>query len=188
MNIDQLIDIIMHIRNVVEGQFWRPYEGRPGTLIQILLMSPENSSEYTFENPEDAVYSAGLDADDKARLLMNEARNVIESHAFSSLVQHSFNVGFAAMSESIANAFPKAPAPAPASVETAQSEEVTPDVPTLPSFPLAKLLPALSNHFKSVCNPKDNLMVDRVTGTNEFNEFSYRIFHGPVRPEATPSQ
>lgn len=173
----------MHIRNVVEGQFWRPYEGRPGTLMQILLMAPEISTAYTFENPEDAVYSSGLDADDKARLLMNEARNVIESHAFSSLVQHSLNVGFAAMSESIASAFPKAPAPA-ASAEPSEQNILSP----MPSFPLAKLLPALSNHFKSLCNPKDNLVVERVTGTNEFNEFSYRIFHGPVRPEDSSSQ
>lgn len=165
----------MHIRTVVEGQFPKQYEGRPATLLQTLMMPPESTLPYSFETPEDAVYATGLEPEDKVRMLMNESRNVMESHAFLSLLQHSFNVSFASLAETIATSFPKPPAPAP--VEN--TEEVRDALFSVPSFPLAKLLPALSNHFKTLSAAKENEMVSKVTGTTEFNEFSYRIFHGP---------
>lgn len=165
----------MHIRTVVEGQLPKPYEGRPGTLLQVLLLPPESTLPYSFETVEDAIYSTGLEAEDKLRMLMNESRNVIESHAFQSLLQHTFNATYAALAESLSKAFPKAPAPAPSTDESAPQVDQS-----APAFPLAKLLPAFSNHFKTVIVPKENVLVERITGTNEFNEFSYRIFHGPV--------
>lgn len=180
MNADEIVDVLLHIRNVVEGQFWRPYEGRPGTLLQILLLPPEIVTAYSFTEPEDAVFSSGLDDDDKIRLLMNEQRNVIESVAFQSLFQHSLNVGFAALSETVSKFMPKQnPPAAKVSEEDAEEERAIPQ--HLQRFPLAKLLPALTNHYKSLTVPTENLLVERITGSNDFNEFSYRVFHGPQR-------
>lgn len=175
LTLDQVVDIFMHIRTVVEGQLPKSYEGRPATLLQVLLLPPESTLPYSFESVEDAIYSTGLEAEDKLRMLMNESRNVIESHAFLSLLQHTLNVTYAALAESLSKPFPKAPAPAPAADGSVPKAEES-----SPAFPLAKLLPAFSNHFKTIIAPKENVLVERITGTNEFNEFSYRIFHGPV--------
>lgn len=182
LNADEIVDVFLHIRNVVEGQFWRSYEGRPGTLLQILLLPPEIVTPYSFTEPEDAVFSSGLDNADKIRLLMNEQRNVIESVAFQSLFQHSLNVGFAALSETISKSMPK---PNPQAAARSESNEVAQEVKQIPQhlvrFALAKLLPALTNHYKSITVPTDNLLVERITASNDFNEFSYRVFHGPQR-------
>lgn len=179
MNADEIVDVLLHIRNVVEGQLWRPYEGRPGTLLQVLLLPPEIVTPYSFTEPEDAVFSSGLDDDDKIRLLMNEQRNVIESVAFQSLFQHSLNVGFAALSETVSKFMPKQSSASTDSQESTEEEKSIPQ--HLHRFPLAKLLPALTNHYKSLTVPTENLLVERITGSNDFNEFSYRVFHGPQR-------
>lgn len=170
-NIDTVVDLLLHIRNVIEGQLWRPYEGRPVTLLQFMLLPPEDLSPYSFSGPEDAVYSSGVDTDDKVRMLMNEQRNVIESRAFQSLFQNSLNVAFAALTESIAKAFPKVPAKPEENIQ----------IPA--QIPFAKLIPVLSNHFKTVINATENVIVERLTNSNDFNEFSYRVFHGPLRGE-----
>ena len=177
-----MVDVFLHIRNVVEGQFWRPYEGRPESLLQMLLLPPENVTPYSFTEPEDAVFSSGLEADDKIRLLMNEQRNVIESVAFQSLFQHSMNVGFATLSETISTSFPKASIQAPSNSEANEQHQTVQNAPQhLTRFTLAKLLPALTNHYKTISTAAENLLVERVTGSNDFNEFSYRVFHGPQR-------
>jgi hypothetical protein len=183
VNVDATVDIFLHVRNVVEGQFWRSYEGRPGTLLQYLLMPPENPAPYSFEDPEEAVFFTGLETDDKIRLLMNEQRNVIESAPFQSLFQHSINIGFAGLSESIAKSFPKSAAPAPSAEQTSDETAEIPKSTLVEDHrvPLAKLIPALSNHFKTIIDPKENILTERITNSNDFNEFSYRIFHGPVK-------
>lgn len=140
-----------------------------------MLLPPEDLSPYSFSGPEDAVYSTGVDPDDKVRMLLNEQRNVIESRAFQSLFQNSLNVAFAAMTESIAKAFPKAPAPVQEKPE--ETHQISAQIP------FAKLIPVLSNHFKTVINPTENVVVERLTNSNDFNEFSYRVFHGPLRGE-----
>lgn len=136
-----------------------------------MLLPPEDLSPYSFSGPEDAVYSSGVDTDDKVRMLMNEQRNVIESRAFQSLFQNSLNVAFAALTESIAKAFPKVPAKPEENIQ----------IPA--QIPFAKLIPVLSNHFKTVINATENVIVERLTNSNDFNEFSYRVFHGPLRGE-----
>lgn len=208
--LDELLDIFVHIRHVVEAQFLRPFEGRIGNLLEVLLMPPEDTTAYPFATPAEAIFSTGLQPEDMLRLLSNEKRNVIESAGFQSLFQHSTNTAFVALSEIVGNAFPRLPKPivesAPledsnSSTNSSKSEgpqdpvtaipvispspAVSPQPasrPPPPSFPLAKLLPGLTNHFKVLTDVNENLTEERVTATTEINEFSYRVFWGPKNP------
>jgi hypothetical protein len=150
--------------------------------METLLLPSEDTSPYPFSDPEEAIFNTGLEPEDKLRLLMNEKRNVVNSTAFQSLFQHSLNVAFASLSETMASSFP-VPAPSTSPNNASQDSSSSPSNSSVlvAQVSLPKILLALSKHFKIIIDKDDNIMVDRLTGSNEINEFSFRVFYGPKR-------
>lgn len=181
LTLSEFMSIFEHIRSVIDAQLPRPYEGRPGNLIQNILLPPEDVSAYAFKDAEDALFSTGLQPQDKYRLLMNETRNVVESTAFQSLLQISLNDAFSLLADSftttITSVLTNAAKP---QSEDQDANQVPPPLSSV-TLPIAKHIAVLSNHFKVVSSPTDNLLVEKLTSSPIFNEFSYRVFRGPVR-------